>query len=360
MGADAYSWVPGSVLAVLLTTAALVLLFSAIRSRLGDGIAAGAVLALGLTTPVWTVSADALYTHPVTILGIAGMAWAAARDRWWLVGLFGGVALWGRLHTVLIVAILGLAVAVVRRRPRIALQAGAVSGVGLALATLWGRWMYGTWSPAGGYSVDGYTERAIGTDGGGATDRLVNHLGLWVAPDRGILVWTPVLLLLLPAVVRAWRQLPDWSRWLAVGGIAYTLVQGQLNGFSGGSGFYGYRLTLELLVCVFPAYALALPSTGRWARHLLGPLLGLQLAAMSVGASGDGGMLNEDFLWTDNSFVFALREVPALVVWPVLLMVLGALAGHVVQRRIALRGAAGQSGPGDQSDVGSGDELDRV
>ncbi len=66
-----------------------------------------------------------MWTHPVTLLGIGGMAWAASRDRWWLVGLFGGVALWGRLHTALIVAILGLAVAVARRRPRIALQAGS-------------------------------------------------------------------------------------------------------------------------------------------------------------------------------------------------------------------------------------------
>lgn len=358
-GVDTYTLIPGSVLAVLMTTAGLMFLFLAIRIRTGDGIAVGAVLALGLTTPVWSVSADALYTHPVTLLGIAGMAWAAARDRWWLVGLFGGVALWGRLHTVLIVAILGLAIAVVRRRPQVALQAGVVSAAGLALATLWGRWMYGTWSPAGGYPMASYTERALGTDGG-VMNRLVNHLGLWVSPDRGILIWTPVLLLLLPAVVRAWRGLPDWSRWLAVGGVAYTLVQGQLNGFSGGSGFYGYRLTLELLVCVFPAYALSFPSTGRWAIRLLGPLLGLQFAAISVGAFG-GGKLNEDHLWTDNSFVFALREVPALAVWPLLMILIGWLAGHVVQHRLAARtSTTDEVAPPRTSEVGAGDQLNRV
>lgn len=352
MGAEEYSLIPGSVMASLLTTVALGLMFLALRDRLGDGIAAGAVLALGLTTPVWSVSADALYTHPVTILGIAGMAWAASRDRWWLVGLFGGVALWGRLHTVLIVAVVGLAVAIARRRPRLAIQAGITSGLGLLLAIAWGRWVYGTWSPAGGYSVSGYTERATSTSS--PLDSVINQLGLWVAPDRGILVWTPAILLLLPSVVRSWRELPDWSRWLAVSGILYTLVQGQLNGFSGGSSFYGYRLTLELLLCLFPAYALSFPRTGRWARNLLGPLLGLQFAAFSLGASGDGGMLKESEIWTDNSFVHALTVAPVVTVWPILMIVLGAAVGRRLQRRAAVEA------PEDDSDVVARDELDRV
>lgn len=356
LGVDSYSLLPGSVLAAAMTTAALGLFFAAIRARTGDGVAAGAVLALGLATPVWTVSAEALYTHPVTLLGIAGMAWAAARDRWWLLGLFGGVALWGRLHTVLVVAILGLAIAVVRRRPLIAVQTGLVSAVGLGLATLWGRWMYGTWSPAGGYPLDGYTQRAIGSTGGDATDVVVNHLGLWIAPDRGILVWTPVLLLLLPAVGRGWRDLPDWSRWLVVGGIAYTLVQGQLNGFSGGSGFYGYRLTLELLACLFPAYALSVHEVGPWGRRLLGPLLGLQFAVFSLGALGDGGLLAEDVLWTDNSFVHMMGSSPALVVWPVLLTLVGWFVGRLVQRRVTRMPEPHAA----TSDVGASDQLDRV
>lgn len=353
IGLDAYSFAPGSVTAALLTTTALGLIFYALRTRLSAGVSGGAVLALGLTTPIWSVSADSLWTHPVTLLGIAGMAWAAARDRWWLVGLFGGVALWGRLHTVLIVAILGVAVAVVRRRPQVALQAGVVSGLGLGLALLWGKWMYGTWSPAGGYSVSGYTERATSTSS--PFDTLINHLGLWVAPDRGILVWTPVLLVLLPAVLRGWRDLPDWSRWLALGGVAYTVVQGQLNGFSGGSGFYGYRLTLELLVCIFPAYALSLAQAGRWARLAVGPLLGLQFAAISLGALGDGAILNENFVWTHNSFLALIATTPALIMWPILTMSVGVLAGQLVQRRSTpvskpAERAESQIAPGDQVD----------
>ena len=115
----------------------------------------------------------------------------------------------------------------------------------------------------------------------------MNHLGFWVSPDRGLFVWTPVVLLLLPALVRSWRSLPDWSRALAMGGLAYTLVQLTFNRFSGGDIFYGYRLGLELLAAVTPALALSSPALGSLGRRLVGPVLGLQLFVIFLGASID-------------------------------------------------------------------------
>lgn len=328
LGVDGFSLVPGSVTAAVLTVLALALLALTLRPRLGTRATVLSVLALGLTTPFWSVSADSLWAHPVTLLGIAGRAWACVRERWLLVGLFGGVAIWGRLHTALIVALLGVGLALLRRQPRIALVVGSVSSACLGLACLWGQWMYGTWSPAGGYSVSGYAEAAAGrTD---LVDQLVNHAGLWVAPDRGMLVWTPALLLLVPAVVRAWSGLPDWSRLLLVGGTLYALVQGQLNTFSGGQSFYGYRLMLEVLACWFPAVALAFPHARRVARALLGPVLGLQLAVFTAGAPFESGLLTEAELWTDNSFVHLATTVPVLVGWTAALV----LAGHLVGRRL--------------------------
>ena len=340
LGVERYSVVPGGVMGALLTVCALLLLFLALRDRLGPLPGGMVVLVLGLTTPLWSVSADGLWSHPVTILGIAGMTWACVRERWWLVGLFGGVAIWGRLHTAVIVAVLGLGLAWSRRQPRIALVAGSVSAGLLALSAVWSHWLYGTWSIAGGYSVSSYSERAVGTSGRTWVDQVVNHLGLWVAPDRGILVWSPVLLLLLPAVVRSWRSLPDWSRWLVVGGVVYTLVQGQLNGFSGGSGFYGYRLTLELLMCLAPAYAVSLSAAGSRARAWIGPVLGLQFGAFSLGSVGQGGILNEDHLWTQNAYVFALVHEPVLLVWLALTVVLGWAAAKVVRERTSARDRA--------------------
>jgi alpha-1,2-mannosyltransferase len=339
-GVESYSVVPGGIVAALLTVCALLLLFLALRDRLGTTVSGVVVAVLGLTTPVWSVSADGLWTHPVTILGIAGMTWACVRERWWLVGLFGGVAVWGRLHTAVIVAVLGLGLAWSRRQPRIALVAGSISAACLALSAVWSHWLYGSWGFAGGYSLSAYSERAVGTSGRSLVDQVVNHLGLWVAPDRGILVWSPVLLVLLPAVVRSWRSLPDWSRWLLGGGVVYTLVQGQLNGFSGGSGFFGYRLTLELLMCAAPAFVLSLGAMGSWARAWLGPVLGLQFGAFALGAVGQGGILNENHLWTQNAYVYALTHAPVLLVWLALTVFLGWATARVVRDRMSSEGPA--------------------
>jgi alpha-1,2-mannosyltransferase len=323
-----FSLRPEALTAAVLTAGAMTLFFLAVRRRLGDRDALAATLVLALTTPIWSVGANALWPHTVAVLGLCGMAWAAARERWWLVGLFGGVALWGRLHAALIVAVVGIGVAVVRRRPSIAVRVGVASALFLALASLWTHWMYGTWNPGGG----GYSLSPAGTVSGDRYDTgaspVLNQLGLWISPGRGILLWTPVLLLLLPALLRAWRTLPDWSRWLAIGGVAYTLVQGQLNYFTGGGAHYGYRLTLELLVCVAPAVAFSAHRAGRVARALVGPVLGVQLAVIALGAVLDGPAPADPPGWTENGFGLAVAVLPGVLVLPVMF----AAAGHVAGR----------------------------
>src|SRR5262249_54485079 len=157
---------------------------------------------------------------------------------------FGGVALWGRIHCAIIVAVLGLYVSWRRRDPRIAVQVGATSMASLALMSVWTRAMYGQWNPTSFYDAGYFDDYA-------ATQKIdvVNQLGFWIPPDRGILVFTPLLVVLLPALVRGWRELPDWSRALVWGGLAYTLVQGAFNAFQGGDIFFGYRYGLEFLAC---------------------------------------------------------------------------------------------------------------
>ena len=326
---------PGARMAALLAATSVLLLFLTLRSRMRDSEALLATAVFALTTPMWSVVGNSLWTHCITLLGIFGMSWAASRDRWWLVGLFGGIALWGRLHTTLIVAVLGLGVAWSRRRPDIAVKVGVVSGGFLGLASVWSHWMYGTWNPAGGYGSNNLESVATGGFVTGFWNQVANHFGLWVSPDRGVLVWTPLLLLLLPAVVREWRDLPDWARWLPVGGILYMLVQGQLNEFMGGDGFYGQRLGMEFLACVAPAYAFSAHRMGTWARRLCGPVVGLQFAAISVGALSEGFLLHREDAWTDNAFVLALRTLPVVDFWAVLMVVVGWLAGRVWQERRA-------------------------
>lgn len=305
------SMVPGALTAAVLTALSLALFYGCVRPQLGWKQAALAAGALGFTTPVWSVAANGIWPHTITVFGILGMAWAVRSERWWLAGLFGAVVLWGRLHAVVIVALLGLVLAILRRRPGIAIRIGIVSGLGLAGLCVWDRWMYGSWSPLASYEVARFSGQAsdYASDGGRT---LLNQLGFWVSPDRGILIWTPVLLVLLPALVRSWRSLPDWSKVLLASGIAYTVLQGMLNRFSGGDSFYGYRLGLEFLACAAPAFALAARDLRKAGRAALGPVLGIQLVAIGTGAVSDSHFVAAEDVWSTNAFLAATGSPVAL------------------------------------------------
>ena len=311
-------------------------MFLTVRRYLPQRQAALAAVVFGFATPVWSVAANGVWPHTITVFGICGMAWASATGRWWWVGIFGGVTLWGRLHAALIVAVLGLLVGLRRRSPGIVLKVGVASVAFLVPMSLWTHWMYGTWNPTASYDTTVFQDYA-------EQNRLsiVNQLGFWVAPDRGILVWTPLVLILVPALVRSWRQLPDWSQSLVWGGLAYTILQGVLNRFSGGDVFYGYRLGLEMLACATPALALSTPRMGRVARALLGPVIALQLLAISYGAVKDTAYLPFDQAWHHNAFEVAVTH-GGIGMW--LAVVLAVAIGYLVQRIVTGRGETASAG----------------
>ncbi len=158
-------------------------------------------------------------------------------------------------------------------------------------------------------------------------------VGLLIAPDRGFLVWTPVVLCLAPAVWRARKAIPAWSMWLALGGLGYTLVQLRMNPFGGGDFFYGYRLGLELLTCITPLVAFALPWTGRTGRVLASIAVSVQFGAILVGASAERYFVKWGHVWRDNSFAMAVRERPvAMTTWMALCIVLGFLGSYLAKR----------------------------
>ncbi|WP_323791241.1 hypothetical protein [Nocardioides sp.] len=330
-GSERFSLAPQAVTAAAMTAAAVVLFFLALRRSTGIKVSLVATAAFAFTTPVWSVSANAMWTHPITLAGILGMACFAARERWWLVGAFGGIAVLGRLHTAIIVAVLGCGLAIARRRPAIALQVGLASLVGVVVAGLWTFWVYGRWSPTGGYRSETAQRITTGFSGNGDS-AVVNQLGMWVSPGYGILIWTPVLLLLLPAIRRGWHQVPTWARILPLGGVLYTLAQAQLNTFTGGDGFFGYRHGLEFLATVAPCVALAAAGhLGRVSRHLLGPLLGLQFAAFLLGSTTEAWYILFTDAWRDNSLALALRTEPAYGVLVAVSVLVGILAGRVLR-----------------------------
>ncbi|CUR60117.1 membrane hypothetical protein [metagenome] len=302
-GGDTFSLVPGALTAAVLAALSVVLVTLTLQRFLPRRETALAAMAFAFATPVWSVAANGVWPHTLTVLGICGMAWASSsenRHRWWMVGLFGGVVLWGRLHAAVLVAVFGVLVAWRNRSIRELWQVGLPSAALLVLQACWTRWLYGSWNPASAYNTDPFSDFA-------STHRLdlANQLGFWIAPDRGFLVWTPVALLLLPVVVRSWATLPVWARALVWAGLAYTVLQGVLNRFSGGDTLYGYRLMLEFLACATPALALAAPQAGPVVRALLAPVLALQTIAITAGSVNNVLGLPHEKVWRDNSFLAA-------------------------------------------------------
>lgn len=309
LGRSGFSIGPGALSAALLAGLAVWLMALALRELVPRRQAALAALVFGLTTPVWSVAANGMWPHTITVLGVCGMAWAAVRERWFLVGVFGGVVLWGRLHAAVIVAVFGLLVGLRRRDARLTTAVAAGSVLLLGIQCAWTRWVYGSWNPLSSYETGAFEDYA----GNHLLDP-VNQLGFWVSPDRGLLVWTPVVALLLPALVRSWRELPDWSRALLLAGVAYTVLQGVLNRFSGGDSFYGYRLTLEVLACATPALALSAVRMGRWARAAFGPVLAYQGFTIFAGALNDKLGSPAEEVWRTHSFFSALSPHPGVIV----------------------------------------------
>ncbi len=321
--------VPGSATAAVLTAAALVLMFCALRDPIGERRALVAVGLFGFASPVWTVSANLLWPHTITVFAIAGMAWAASTERWWWTGVFGGIALWGRLHVAIIAAVVGLGAGIGRRDPRVVLRVGIPCAIFLGAGCVWTHWVYGTWNPMGGYG-----SASVGSSASSYFLDIPNQLGMAIAPDRGILVWTPVVLLMLPALVRSWRTLPEWSRSLLLGGLTYTLVNSALNTFTGGDGFYGYRYGLELLACATPALALSHARMGRPERALFGPVAAVQAFAFLLGGLYENLYLPQTVAWHQNAFVHAVDRIgPAG--WGVTALV--AFLGYALDRRFSVK-----------------------
>jgi alpha-1,2-mannosyltransferase len=103
-----------------------------------------------------------------------------------------------------------------------------------------------------------------------------------------------------------------------------------LNRFSGGDYFYGYRITLELLACLTPAFALSAPQMGRIARGCFAPLLTMQALVIATGATIGGLGSRAEEVWTRHSFFTPLASSPvALVAFVLVCLRVGVLARRI-------------------------------
>ncbi len=290
-GPKVFSILPATLAAVTATTVALIFLYRALLRIARPSVAFGALFLTAFGTSMWTVSADALWTHAGVMLGLGVGTWAMSRQNYATAGLGYAFAILSRPHSAVFALCSGLWESWAKRSWIPAAKVGLVSSAGIALLIVYNKINAGKWALVTGSYSDrpsaALTAPGAAT-GTGSPIRWLNDItGALVSPYRGWFLLSPFLLLLLPGLVRAWKDAPSWVRGSALGGVIYFLLQLVGNRYLGGEGFYGYRVTLEGLFGLIPLLTISFVSwtaVRKWRLALFSVLAALSVWGFAWGA----------------------------------------------------------------------------
>lgn len=249
--------------ASVLTAAAVTIAFFTARRYMPPGRALLLAVALGMGTGYWSTVSQTLWQHETAVFGLslAVLAFTAPDLRQAhlvMIGVGLGLAATSRPQLAPAIAAL-LAGAVARAGWRGALAPVAIAAAfGVALVAENIRW-FG--DPLGAMPMlealhprVHATERTVALGAGGLA-------GLWISPNRGLLVFSPIVLFAaagVPVVRHAgWRSAP---RWCAVAAIAQYVLYGSYAVWWGGHTF-GPRYMLDMLPLLVPLSAVGIGTT---------------------------------------------------------------------------------------------------
>jgi hypothetical protein len=114
-----------------------------------------------------------------------------------------------------------------------------------------------------------------------------NLVRTFVDPERGVLLWSPILLVALLGVRRGWGLADPLLRAAALAGILLLLVQLRGNVWTGGDAFFAYRYPLETVYLTAPLAATAAwgwAQGARWRTRLAGAAAFLSVLAHAAGS----------------------------------------------------------------------------
>ena len=274
--------------ASVLTAAAVTLTFLTARRYMPSGRALLLAASLGLGTGYWSTVSQTLWQHETAVFGLslAVFGFTAPEQRPFHLALIGiGLGLAGTSRPQLTPAVATLLVGSVARwgwRPAIVpIALAAAAGSALVASNI--RW-FG--DPLGAMPIlealhphVHATERTFDPTAGGLA-------GLWISPNRGLLIFSPIAALAVGGLVKAWRD--DWRsalRWSAVAAAAQYLLYGSYAVWWGGHTF-GPRYILDVLPLLAPLAAAAIGhrDLGRGARTAIGLALLWSVVVAGTGA----------------------------------------------------------------------------
>ena len=255
LGADLYadrirlSMISASLISAL-SVAFLFLALDRLARRRSTAILLAVAYAFG--TCVWSVASRGMFQHGPSLLLQSIALWLLTRGdgasaAW--SGLFLGLAVVNRPMNLLVAV--PLAVVVWWKHRDRAPAFAALAAVPLLLRAVYARVYWG--NPFSMAQADPFP--AVSHFGGNAALGLA---GLLVSPSRGLLVYSPFLLLAAFAIVPAWRSRRQQPLFLALltGALAVLLVTSKWTIWWGGHSF-GYRLLIEMLPALILLMALA-------------------------------------------------------------------------------------------------------
>jgi hypothetical protein len=344
LGGSSYPVIYPSALAADVACAIAIGLAFALCCRLvSRRIALGAALLLAFATGTWTVSSDQLWTEGPAQAAVLLTVLCVSQRRWLIASVPAGFAILIRPHLGVIALVFGL-MACVRERALRPLLISIGSAAGSLALLLYNHAVWHTWTVFGGYT------NPAGVSGHAVADFGTGIVGALVSPERGLLVMTPALLLLLPGCRAAWRVAPWWVRSATLAGLAYLAVQLWISRFSGGNGFYSYRITLEGLTLAAPLLALAWrewTATTRARRTAFAALAAASVAFHAFGAVVNwvpGGATRSP--WRSYLPIDLARHIGAAqtTAW-----ICAALVAIVAATALAWRAGTGNAPPGSDA-----------
>jgi hypothetical protein len=286
--------------ASLVTAVAVALAFLTARHWLSAGHAVLVALGFGLGTNVWLI-AQTLSQHDVVVFGLMGAVYCLVRppERWSptrMLVLGALLAITGAARPQVAPAI---AVLLAGTSLRAGWRLGALAAAPVALAGLAviGTNLYWFGHPLGGMAATEALHPYVhGVTGTFSSTPWVGAAGLLASPSRGILVFSPVVLVVLAAAPRLWNEglRGPLALCLAAGAVQFSLYASYTVWWGGHT--YGPRYMIDILPLTVPLAAAGVQNL----RGQLAGILTVLALAWSVGVAATGAFVFPAERWNTD------------------------------------------------------------